>query len=1108
MDINLENLPLFLKFNVYKNFENIKKNLKNVAIINNDTNEYFFTKKFIFDDISEILKYIYEICKYIINMNLFDFIDDKISNVFIDETILTTIYDINNISKKYEDIYIYFIKQILYEHQPYTIIINYENVDYYIIKNSEIENFKTYLQILYEFVVILYRIVLYLSNIMLNIDKQNQRNILLVFGYSKNIINETNNFLINFILLLKNRIYNNGQKIDIDDNNVYEYIFDNYEEYINHELYLQYYIRDLVFKSSYSDIDKNIYMKIGPISDYIFSFFYQYKDYILLPDEILEYDSLSYIIIDQLKDFLIKYEQYFYVKTNFSSIINDKIFNNCENVDIDKLSFTYMNTNIISLRDKNIYETMISEIKDVFKNCKIPTNDELVNSFKKYYNNKNENDKFYYYTFYHTMVKFIFTFKNYDDFNYELLNFLSQITQMTIQYYHNDEIFFYYIYLLAEISLYKKQSIYNDIDFKELFIKIDKLIYDIFKVIKIKYEEFYRLIVFINDKLLKSSSYNFIDFIYEYYSIIIYDLLDIQDINLENQKSEIKLLYEEFEDLKILFVENQPIEPLYSELSKKFFEDFYEDLKEISLKINNIGLSKEYIKKIYNSKNLLINFNNYYLFEPEQVSIISFNKFNLLLDNGNTKNVIILGEFHEGSKSNYAYIQNELYICKTNNIYLDFLIEDSIYNYYNIVYKQNFNEYHNEIKNTFWRFSPCYGDEKLQNILYSNKPSVYDDILCFDNVWYQNIDYRMNILNFYNYDFIDKAKENFFITAYKDITEMNNTNIEIFYLRYFRYENMLLSRKNIFPKFIQNNFIKIFNINYPYDNILYKFIVNNVDIVKLRKELYDKVVKLSKLYNECLGKNIDVFTQQDKFLNKYVIKDSFLYKKLKNIKLEFLTQKELEYMVNKINNLTHDDIYQTLIINLFDVYNSIYDKYYDVKNINNLFIFQDKNVYGYRTFKFLKKISKYLDSNIFLNIIICFLTGNKNLMYNQFTNIYIEYNEIFGKIKIFEKNPLDDLLIKDCLIDVNIIYRLFYEYDTERKKQRQFPIDTTKTLIYVGDAHRRILLMYLMNGDGLLVYKKNNVEFTNPFINQVANIENSSKVNKSLIPSIYENFVS
>ena len=218
----------------------------------------------------------------------------------------------------------------------------------------------------------------------------------------------------------------------------------------------------------------------------------------------------------------------------------------------------------------------------------------------------------------------------------------------------------------------------------------------------------------------------------------------------------------------------------------------------------------------------------------------------------------------------------------------------------------------------------------------------------------------MNILNFYNYDFIDKAKENFFITAYKDITEMNNTNIERFYLRYFRYENMLLSRKNIFPKFIQNNFIKIFNINYPYDNILYKFIVNNVDIVKLRKELYDKVVKLSKLYNECLGKNIDVFTQQDKFLNKYVIKDSFLYKKLKNIKLEFLTQKELEYMVNKINNLTHDDIYQTLIINLFDVYNSIYDKYYDVKNINNLFIFQDKNVYGYRTFKFLKKISKYL----------------------------------------------------------------------------------------------------------------------------------------------------
>lgn len=1105
MDLNLENLPLFLKFNIYKNFDNIKKNIKNIAIINNDTGKYFFTKDFVFDDISYILNYIYEICKYIINLNLFDFIDNKVSNVVIDDKILTNIYDINILSKKYEEIYIYFIKQIMYEHEPYKVEISNKNVDYYIIQNSEIENFRTYLQILNEFIVFLYNIIMYLSDVMLKIDKQNQKNIYTLFGYSKKIINETNNFLIYFMLSLKNRIYN-GKTIDIDDINIYEYANDNYEEYINHELYLQYYIRNLIFKSNYKDIDIKMYKDMLPISDYIFSFFYGYNDYIFLPKEILDYDTFSLIIINQLKDFLINYEQYFYVKTNFLSIINDKIYNNCENIDIDKLSFTYMNTHIISLKDKNIYETMISEIEDVFKNCSTPTHDEFITSFKQYYYNKNESDKFYYYTFYHAMMKFIFSFKQNNDLNYELLNFLSDITQMTIYYYHNDKIFFYYIYLLSEISLYKKQSIYNDISLKELFIEIDTLIHNIFKVMKIKYENFYKLIVFVNNKLLKSSPYNFMDFIYEYYSIIIYDLLDIQDMNLENQISEIKLLYEEFEDLKILFVENQPIQPLYSELSKKFFEDFYEDLKKISLKINNNnGLSEKYIRKIYNSKNLLIDFNNSYFFEPKELSIISFNKFKLPLNNI-TKNVIILGEYHEGSKSNYAYIQNELYRCKMNNIYLDFLIEDSIYNYYNIVYKQNFNEYHNEIPNTFWRFSPCYGDEKLQKILYSNKPSIYDDILCFSNVWYQNIDYRMNILNFYNDDFVDKAKENFFLTSYKDITDMNDGYIEIFYLRYFKYENMILNTKNIFSKFIQNNSINIFNVTYPYDNILYNFIIQNVDINILKKSLYDKVVKLSKLFNDCLQKNINVFEKKDKFLNKYIIKNSILYEKVKNIKIEFLTQKEVEYMVNKINGLTHDDIYQTLILNLIDVYNSIYDKYKDVKNLDNLFIFQDKNVYGYRSFKFLKKISQYLDSNIFLNIIICFLHGNKNLMYNQFTNIYIEYNEIFGKIKIFEKNAIDDLVIKDCLIDVNIIYRLFYEYDINRKNQRQFPTDTKNTLIYVGDSHRRILMMYFLNGDRLLVYKRNDVEFKNPFIDQLASIVNPSNVNKFLLPSIYENF--
>ena len=148
-------------------------------------------------------------------------------------------------------------------------------------------------------------------------------------------------------------------------------------------------------------------------------------------------------------------------------------------------------------------------------------------------------------------------------------------------------------------------------------------------------------------------------------------------------------------------------------------------------------------------------------------------------------------------------------------------------------------------------------------------------------------------------------------------------------------------------------------------------------------------------------------------------------------------------------------------------------------------------------------------ANIFLNIIISYLDISEKSFYNELANTFIDYNEIFGKLKIFQKNLYDDLVIKDCLIDVNIIYRLFYEYDIERKKQRGFPIDVSKTLIYVGDAHRKIIMNYLTNDKGILVYKRNDLEFTNSFVNQLATIRNSYKEDKKfLLPSIYENFSS
>ena len=114
---------------------------------------------------------------------------------------------------------------------------------------------------------------------------------------------------------------------------------------------------------------------------------------------------------------------------------------------------------------------------------------------------------------------------------------------------------------------------------------------------------------------------------------------------------------------------------------------------------------------------------------------------------------------------------------------------------------------------------------------------------------------------------------------------MKNGDVQIFFLKYFIYENMVVNTKNIFPRFVKNNFINLFNITYPYDNILYRYLVKKVDIYVLRRILYDKVIKLFTLYNNCLNKNIDVFTKKDNFLNYLVIKDSNLYNKLKNVKI-------------------------------------------------------------------------------------------------------------------------------------------------------------------------------------------------------------------------------
>jgi len=1059
MNIDLNNLPIFLTFTpIKKSFEEIIKTFNIVILIKND--KIYISKDVIFPDLENIFQFLYILSEKIINNNISDYISNSVSLVYeIKENILSYITQLNELKIRVQEIQKNIISAIMYSNDKINNIKNYYSIDKSLY--SQIE--KYYIE-LNNISIKLYFLTLYFCNIFLEKDKVQ--------------LNNKNNLLFNFIKLL-------SSNQNIDEGLIVDNIIKHYDEYINMEFYIQFMIKEFIFKNK-NDFDK--YTNI--VSEFIYFYF----------SDIMYFENKLYIqryINLYFTKFIADIENIYFSNTNIVSLINDKtISDHCDVklIDIKNFGNIVIKNYINKLSNNDYYNDIIRKLNnEIFNKCKSkPLYPELINMINNYSNDFN--DIFLKYTV-NNIINDPFYFSDISPFFYQLYT-------ISMKLYIEDKNFFKYIFLIKEIVNYKKESINNNYLLNELYIKLNELLYKCVDYIKVNYYEFYNILKIMESRLLQSCYKNILDFIIFFYEYIIDKNIKIDVENLEINDINNINIFEEFEDTKDEYVENQAIAPYYSEINVNFYNNLYNELRLL-----NIYYKNGYISNFYGScvikGNLPMNLENYYYIPNKKISIKTFLRLNF---GGNSKNIIILGEYHYDDLLNYSYIQNELYRIKQKNIEsVDFLVENVIHNFY-LGPKKIFSNYYDLI--SLFKYSPCLRDKKIKNVYYDPSINTIDNIFCFDNIWYENIDYRISdyMLGYtFNNGFTKIAKEKIII-----LNNLNNT-VESICLKYFMQQNNMLITNTVLQDYIdsENMLIEIFGNTHKYYNPLFQTIEQSIDLNKLKFLFKNIISSASAKLNETITKNQKEIDEYYEYYLNINVEKSLLYDTLKSKKVTPIFTSEMKYMNDVIDNITHEDLYRTLLLHIFNVYNYLYYKYENVRNINDFLLSNDFNIFTYRSFKFLKKTSDNLDNNIILNIITSFfyITETSDIIiYKELIYYFVHYTNVFSKMYLYL--DIFPLSIIDCFIDINTIYKLFFKFNVKSRLESNFPESSKNTIVYIGDAHLKILLYYLNNPDGKLIYRKQNKSYINPYINenQYFLLSNNTLENV-LIPSIVNNII-
>jgi len=854
-------------------------------------------------------------------------------------------------------------------------------------------------------------------------------------------INDRNGLLFKFIKKIM-------KKYGVIVDNFEDIIINDYESYIFHENYLQ----SLIFNRLYLN-DKNItFDDFENLIKYI-------SKYISFDSQILV--NLTMKFVNKLENKLLSNVDLFYF------IKNPLIENNCTNLSekemktIMKIIFTNY---ILRYNDLNFSDYIADKLlNDIYTlRCNTIDKDDLKNLIDNFF------DNFFNIYFRYSIMLIMVNDNIYFYKQSSLINAFTSILEDVI----DNKNFFIYIQLLKQIYEYKRSIIKNGLISIQLNDDLNEVIQKCYFKLFEESQKLRDIFIEIKDNTLMFSNYGPIFFIFDFFEF----LLTIQSLSSEDVENTEE--YELFEDVRDKYVENEDeIKVRSTNKDLKYYIYYLKDMKRLRNYEKN---DKQFLTKINDNDaisygNLRISKSIYYEFPNKDISIVSFTKIKLKINNFN-KNVIFLGEYHTRNELNYHYIQNELYKCNQQNKFLELLIEMNIHLYYLPDYKSKLNKYYDGVFNLS-KFSTCIDDKSLRNVYSDITKDKKDNIFCFDNVWYQNIDYRSADLIFsyiFNSNFNNKSKERILLEKTNNV---KFKDIDKLYMSHFYQLNTLNFINYTIKNFIINDKYIVFGNVYDFSekDPLYKVIekITDINIFKnvFKNELNKLSIKINKKlqkYAMKLKKGSIIAEPYLYYLNLYIIKDSPLYNDLynnPNLKFKTISYDEIYEYENAINQLTLFDIYKMFVYQMCDYYNFIYNTYSNIdENTKNFILSNPINIFGYRSYQFLNNFTKNFDKNCIKNILCSFLLRDVNFRtdyYYDIVSLFINYHPLFCRFVYYYKTY--NLAIRDSFIDINILNRIFFDYDIEDKAQNSFPEKCKNIILYAGHAHCSILLIYLTN---------------------------------------------
>ncbi|BBA85123.1 hypothetical protein [Candidatus Nardonella dryophthoridicola] len=624
--------------------------------------------------------------------------------------------------------------------------------------------------------------------------------------------------------------------------------------------------------------------------------------------------------------------------------------------------------------------------------------------------------------------------------------------------------------------------------------KTYKLIYGILKYKKIKNNIMYLNFIFEKKNIYIKEKYNYIIYknieIEKYYILIDYNnkkYLYYLNNNIINYNKKFK---NELNTLKI----NDYILDINIPSNKKYINSIYMISKEI-INFYNIT-NKNKINLIYKNKIIKSNFKYskkiYFLIKNNFIDKYIFK----IIKNIKILNITPLYIQERLIKNNIELNKNCInniinYIILETGIYIDIIkinINNNIYIYKNINYKNNLNIIINNNKNRY-----IFGNNNF-DFIYKN--NYYDLLIIFIKI-NENIKIEKKIL--YNYETISIKKIinkilNIILSIKNEYKLINNNISRFIIYKYKKYNNK-----------------KIININLNYIHNKIGFLIKKDKITYILQNI-DLKIKINKfnnniinIYIPCYKKDLNIKEDIIEEIIKYNLNN--LKKKIKvnkknNINFNKKTKNYIEYKNNNINiikNLLINRGYNEIITN------SLINRKKYINNKKNIFILNSNYflrkdlVYG-----LIKTLAFNLNKN--LNNIKIFEIGNcysyiKKNINKKIILSGIIYNDIKNNNKFIVNNN-NIFHLKGDIEDILELYNIDYKFKENKKNNilltnvYSYIKIKNKNIGYYGYINEKILNFFKINKKNIIIFKINLSNIIKKYNINKININNKYVISK------------